>query len=293
MKLTSYRALIVFLLSFLFSYTQINGQPFKVALTRSSPNYISWLTQGDSSIILIDLNNLNPAEAIQKLHECAALVLTGGGDIDPSLYNNDDKNKVCQDIDKNRDILEKAVIIEALALKMPILGICRGEQMLNVALGGTLITDIPSYLKSKSQVSNPSANGANTSMETAVTVDLEGKKEPGVVIHQCDDYVHCYHSIRLDPASYLHDIIGSETGVVTSNHHQAVLTLGNGMKINAQSSDGIIEGIEWKDAREKSFMVGVQWHPERMDLSNPFSGKLLQKFIEETKKYALKLQNVK
>jgi putative glutamine amidotransferase len=93
--------------------------------------------------------------------------------------------------------------------------------------------------------------------------------------------------------SLLRSIIGFDTGFVTTNHHQAIQTLGNGLKKNAQSADSIIEGIEWNDAREKSFMVGVQWHPERMDTSNAFSGKLLHRFLAEVKKYAATLQKVK
>jgi putative glutamine amidotransferase len=287
MKKIHCMVLIVFVLPFFFCSNQTNGQPVKVALTKSSPNYIDWITRGDSSIILINLDNLKLAEAIQKLHECAGLVLTGGGDIDPSLYKNEDDNKVCRDIDQNRDKLEKAMINEALAMKMPILGICRGEQMLNVVLGGTLITDIPSYIRSKGQVNNLPPGKVNTGMETAVPLDPAVITKPGDVVHQCDDYLQCYHSVRLDASSYLHIIIGVDTGVVTSNHHQAVLKLGKGLKQDAQAADSIIEGIEWKDPGEKSFMVGVQWHPERMDFSNPFSGKLLQKFLAETKKYAL------
>ena len=284
--------LVCFLIFFLFSFTPDKDKPFKVALTKASPNYINWIIKGDSSIKIVDLNNLKQAEAIQKLHECDALVLTGGGDIDPSLYKNEDINKVCRDIDQNRDKLERAMINEALTLKMPILGICRGEQMLNVVLGGTLIPDIPSYIKSKSQINNLSPGRVNTGMETAIALQPD-KMNESAVVHQCDDYINCYHKVRLDPASFLHSIIGSDTGSVTSNHHQAVLTLGEGLKKNAQSADSIIEGIEWKDTIEKSFMVGVQWHPERMDLSNPFSGKLLQKFLTEAKKYALKPQDVK
>jgi putative glutamine amidotransferase len=264
MKKPPYGIFFCFLIPFLFSFTPVKENPIKVALTKASPNYINWIKKGDSSIIMVDLNNLKPMEAIQKLHDCAGLVLTGGGDIDPSLYQNADNEKECKDIDRNRDILEKAMIDEALILKIPILGICRGEQMLNVFSGGSLITDIPSYMKLKNQV-----------------------------IHQCEDYLHCYHTVRLDSKSLLRSIIGFDTGFVTSNHHQAIQRLGNGLKKNAESPDGIIEGIEWNDAKGKSFMVGVQWHPERMDISNAFSGKLLQGFLAEAQKYASKMKNVK
>lgn len=294
MKKLPYGILFCFLIPFFFSFTPVKEKPMKVALTKASSNYINWIKKGDSSIIVVDLNNLKPMEAIQELHGCAGLVLTGGGDIDPSLYQNADNEKECKDIDLNRDILEKAMIDEALTLKMPILGICRGEQMLNVVLGGSLITDIPSFMKLKSQVKKPLTNGVNIGVEEAVAIDLGlGKKEPAEVIHQCDDYLHCYHTVRLDSTSLLRSIIGFDTGFVTTNHHQAIQRLGNGLKKNAQSPDGIIEGIEWNGAKGKSFMVGVQWHPERMDTSNAFSGKLLQRFLAEAQKYASKMKNVK
>jgi gamma-glutamyl-gamma-aminobutyrate hydrolase PuuD len=149
-------------------------------------------------------------------------------------------------------------------------------------------------MKLKNQVKNPPLNGANAGVEQPVLEDPEsGKKKPAEVIHQCDDYLHCYHAVRLDSSSLLRNIIGFDTGSVTTNHHQSVQTLGNGLKKNAQSADNIIEGVEWNDARGKSFMIGVQWHPERMDTSNAFSGKLLQRFLAETKKYASPMKNVK
>jgi putative glutamine amidotransferase len=264
MKKLLYGILFCLLIPFLFSFIPVKEKPMKIALTKASPNYINWITKGDTSVIVIDLNNLKPEEAIQELQNCSGLVLTGGGDIDPALYHYPDNEKVCKDVDLDRDILEKAVIGEALTLKMPILGICRGEQMLNVFTGGSLITDIPSFMKMKDEVN-----------------------------HQCDDYLHCYHAVRLDPGSLLRNIIGFDTGFVTSNHHQAIERLGNGLNINAHSPDNIIEGIEWKEPRGKSFMVGVQWHPERMDTSNAFSGKLLQRFIAESQKFSSQIKNGK
>jgi len=294
MKKTPYGIIFCFLIPFFFSFTPVKEKPMRVALTKASPNYINWISKGDSSIIIVDLNNLKPLDAIQQLHYCAGLILTGGGDIDPALYNFVGNKEDCRDIDRNRDMLEKAMIDEALKLKMPILGICRGEQMLNIFMGGTLITDIPSFIKSEYPVKKPITDRESATTDETVAMDLGSKKEELVeVVHQSNDYLHCYHTVRLDSKSLLRSIIGFDTGFVTSNHHQAVQRLGNGLKKNAQSSDSIIEGIEWNDARGKSFMVGVQWHPERMDTSNTFSGKLLHRFLAEAKKYAATLQKVK
>jgi putative glutamine amidotransferase len=131
----------------------------------------------------------------------------------------------------------------------------------------------------------------NTGVEQLVIPDDgAGKKN---VIHQCDDYMHCYHSIRLDPSSALRSIIGYDTGFVTTNHHQAIYKLAKGLRMNACSADSIIEGIEWEKAPGNSFMIGVQWHPERMDTSNAFSGKLLKQFLAEARKYGTVVNKVK
>jgi putative glutamine amidotransferase len=270
MKKTPFRILFLFLIPIILSFTPVQERPVKIALSKSSPNYINWIAKGDPSAVIIDLSVLKPDEALKELQGCSALLLTGGGDIDPVMYKNKRDRKVCTDIDAKRDKLEKTAICEALSLKMPILGICRGEQMLNVVLGGTLITDIPSYMRSK------------------------GKDKPVIEVkHQCEDYIHCFHQIRVEPASLLHAITGSDTGSVTSNHHQAIDNVGKGLIISAKSPDGITEAVEWKEPKGKSFLMGVQWHPERMDLSSKLSGKLLEKFLAEARRYSLKHQNVK
>jgi putative glutamine amidotransferase len=295
MKKIPFGLLFFALIAFLFSFTPGKEKQLKVALSKASPNYINWILKGDPAIIVVDLGNLKPAEAIRELQECEGLVLTGGGDIDPSLYGNADKEKYCKDIDPGRDSLENALTGEALARKIPILGICRGEQMLNVFFGGSLIRDIPLEKKLKDGATDEMilAIAESTVADHFAEKKLPVTKEPAAVIHQCDDYLHCYHSVRLDSASLLYSIMGIDTGFVTTNHHQAAKMLGKGLRKNAQSADGIVEGIEWTDARGKSFMIGVQWHPERMDTSNAFSGKLLQRFIAEAKKYYSTIQKEK
>ncbi len=286
--------LILFLIPIIvFSFVPGNEKPVKIALSKSSPNYVNWINKGDSSIIVIDLNNMKPEEARRKLHECSGLILTGGGDIDPSLYKEEGNRGNCTDIDGNRDLLEKTMIDEALALRMPILGICRGEQMLNVYSGGSLITDIPSFMKLKYQENNPSPVSLMRAEKTVLADQETVKKDMTEVTHQCVDYLHCFHPVRLESSSMLRSIIGVDTGTVTSNHHQSILKVGKDLKLNAQSADGIIEGIEWKDPNGKSFMIGVQWHPERMDTANAFSGKILQRFLAEAKKFAPKVNKSK
>jgi putative glutamine amidotransferase len=281
----------------LLSFSPGNDKHVTIALSKASPNYISWIHKCDSTLTIIDLSGLKPELALKKLKGCAGLILTGGGDVDPSLYGNAEAKEICTDIDASRDVLEKMLIGEAIVLKMPIMGICRGEQMLNVTMGGSLISDIPHYIVSKQEKDKDARMGGRTGMEDPVVMNIgpgrPPKKDSSMVTHQCDDYLHCGHTVWLEHSSLLRSIIGIDTGFVTTNHHQAILMTAKELKVNAHSGDGLIEGIEWNNATGKSFMVGVQWHPERMELSNPFSGKLLTRYIAEVKKYALTVQTSK
>jgi len=116
------------------------------------------------------------------------------------------------------------LVDSALAWGMPVLGICRGHQMINVALGGSLVVDIPQD---------------------------RGTAE----IHQCEDYLHCFHTVRVASNSLLAQITGSRGGEVNTNHHQAVDVLAPGLKVSAYTSDGIIEAIEWADTTGRPFLM--------------------------------------
>jgi putative glutamine amidotransferase len=293
MKTITSGFLFLFLIPILFSFSPGNEKPLKIALSKSSPNYVNWLHKGDSTLVIVDLAAMKPEEAVLKLRECDGLLLTGGGDVDPAIYPATGDKSVCTDIDPARDNLEKALIGDALSHKMPILGICRGEQILNVSQGGTLILDIPSYKKQKNVEKINTVDGSLTGMAVAVPAEVPSKNDPANLLHQCDDYTKCFHTVWLKKSSLLYSIIGADTGFVTTNHHQAILKTGKGLRLDAQAADSIAEGIEWADGNGKSFMLGVQWHPERMETANVFSGKILMRFIEETKKYFLAAQKIK
>jgi len=261
MKTSHLRLFFLFLIPALISFAPAKETPLKIALSKASPNYVNWIRKCNPEVIAVDLGSLKPDDAIKQLHTCSGLILTGGGDIDPRRYGAEDQLSVCTDIDASRDKLEMALVREALAVKMPVLGICRGEQLLNVMMNGTLISDIPSSRKSS------------------------------VISHQCEDYLHCFHSVRIPPNTLLHEIIGADTGTVTTNHHQAALKPGKNILFTAFSPDSIVEGIEWKNKKNSSFMIGVQWHPERMDFSDVFSGHLILRFLTEAKNFSVITQN--
>ncbi len=252
--------------------------PLKIALSKASPNYINWIKKCDSSAVIVNMYGLPPDSAVKELEKCAGLILTGGEDVQPSIYGKEENIVLCTETNPARDTLELALIKKALELKMPVLGICRGEQILNVALGGTLIADIPEW---SGEIKKATGHGPQA-------CDIQPgarspKPEARSVTHQMDDYLRCFHKVEVVKKTLLASITGADTATVTSNHHQAVENLAEALVCNATADDGIVEGIEWKDPSGKSFLLGVQWHPERMDTSNLLSGRLCREFLNQTK----------
>ena len=168
-------------------------------------------------------------QAAQYLDIIDALVVTGGGfDVDPSLYGDTSMHDSVS-LKPTRTAAELALVRGALALGKPVLGICGGEQLLAVALGGTLIQHIPDAIEHALPHRQPNP-----------------RHEPG-------------HGIAITPGTLLHRIVGAETMAVNSSHHQAVRSPGPYAVVNARAIDGVIEGIE--DPRQR-YCLGVQWHPE-------------------------------
>lgn len=164
-------------------------------------------------------------------HSIDGLVLSGGGDINPALYTADPNAKT-RKVLKEQDSAELALSRFAFDEEKPVLGICRGMQVMNIARGGTLTQDISSEI-------------ANAHRHTR---DLNSSSES-------------MHPIRLQHGSRLHKIIGKEHLIVNSSHHQTVKHIGQDLIATAWSSDGIIEALELP---EHPFALGVQWHPERL-----------------------------
>ena len=173
-----------------------------------------------------------------------ALVVTGGAfDIDPSLYGEAERHATVT-LKEERTAAELALVRGALARDMPVLGICGGQQLLAVALGGTLLQHIPDAVPDalEHEQTNP-------------------RDQPS-------------HEIRLFPGTLLHRVAGADTMQVNSAHHQAVRTPGRFAVVNATAPDGVIEGIE--DERY-GFCLGVQWHPEF--LIDPADARIFRAFV--------------
>lgn len=176
------------------------------------------------------------------LEEVDAVLLTGGGDVDPTLYG-EARHPTVHDAEPGRDAFELQLARKALENDTPLLAICRGAQVLNVAAGGTLIQDIP----------------------TAVATQL-----PHSVTDRPDRVAH---GIRVDPGSRLAHVLGGDASDVcgcrvNSRHHQSVDHVGEGLTVSARSEDGIVEAIEKPSAR---FCIGVQWHPENFWRTGEFA----------------------
>ncbi len=235
--------------------------PLKIAISKQYPNYSKWLKSINPDVEFYNLYGMGLNRALYTLDRCDGLLLSGGPDVEPAVYGKAGDSSRCE-IDFKRDSLEFLIIKKAREKKMPILGICRGEQILNVALGGTLIVDIPE--------------------DYGTTVK-----------HKCEDKDTCFHAVSILKNSLLYRICGVTKGIVNTNHHQAIDKLAPGLRISAKSPDGIPEAIEWdtKDGNPppgEPYMIAVQWHPERMDDDSPLSKPIGRYFLDKAREYAEK-----
>ncbi|MBN1791826.1 MAG: gamma-glutamyl-gamma-aminobutyrate hydrolase family protein [Bacteroidales bacterium] len=219
-----------------------------IGVSRLSDNYANWLNKLHNGLEIIDFYSIDVGELASRFESVSGLLLSGGGDIDPGMYDREGDLVYCKGIDKWRDKLELSLIELAFMFNIPVLGICRGLQMINVARKGSLHPDIPAFVE-------------------------------GSLVHQ-DSAGDVYHAVRVDQDSLLYKLTRANDATVNSSHHQAIHRLGEGLRGTAFSTDGIIEAIEFEQSRDHSFLVAVQWHPERMDFDNPLSGLLGRGFIE-------------
>lgn len=163
------------------------------------------------------------------LERLDGLLLPGGGDLEPSLYGQPARHPL-RSVDPERDAFEIALARLAAARQLPLLAICRGMQVLNVALGGSLHQHLPA----------PPATS---------------------ILHDNPLTTYARHAVQLLPHSATRALLGQPSLQVNSHHHQAVDRLGQGLRVAARAPDGVVEAVELEG---HPFAIGVQWHPERM-----------------------------
>ncbi len=185
---------------------------------------------------------ISPGDNI-GLDQVDGLLLTGGTDLNPALYGQPPRPET-EAPDDPRDAMESALLRQALDRDMPVLAICRGLQLLNVAHGGTLVQHLPNTPKHERR-------------------DTE-RRDP-------------VHEVVIAPGSRLAGVLERETAAVNSRHHQAVDRVGAGLSVAGRDEEGLVEALERSDKR---FVVAVQWHPEDQASSDPVQRRLFQKFAQ-------------
>ena len=193
-----------------------------------------------------------PQDQVRVIFErIDGLLISGGGDIAPKFYREIDSGLLWR-IDEQRDETELSLARWAMSERLPVLGICRGIQVLNVAAGGTLVQDIT----------------------TTVGTDITHSHVDGNSMSRIS------HTVEIEADNRLAGIIGAGELAVNSAHHQAVKGLGEDLIITARAPDGVIEGIE---SPEHPFYLGVQWHPETLVEGHPEMRELFAALVKASR----------
>jgi len=210
--------------------------------------YLEAVRRSDALAVMIDPIELDPVAARELVTSCDAIVLTGGPDVDPSLYG-EEPNEAVYGTDIVTDRFEIALCRAAISTGVPLLAICRGIQVVNVALGGSLIQHLP-------EAPGLAAHGLP---------GIEGGEKA--------------HDVSLAPESLLAKVLGVETARCSCHHHQAVARCGDRVSVTASAADGVVEGIEV----EGVWLLAVQWHPEDTAGADPVQQRLFDALAERAR----------
>ena len=211
--------------------------------TVAQSKYIESLARAGARMRWVELSD--PEQAVQDALTCDGLLLPGGGDMDPKFYGQE-RIPACGEPNLLRDAAEPLLLRAFLAADKPMLGICRGIQVMNAVLGGDLYQDIKPFEH---------------------------------LPH--NDHWAKVHTVTVRRGTLLSRILGQDTVLVNSQHHQAVDRVAPGFTLAALSEDGIVEAIEKPDAR---FCLGVQWHPEWLSDADPAMQGLFDAFVNACSK---------
>ena len=211
--------------------------------TAAQSKYMESLARAGAGMHWVELSD--PEQAVQDALTCDGLLLPGGGDMDPKFYGQA-RIPACGEPNLLRDAAEPLLLRAFLAADKPVLGICRGIQVMNAVLGGDLYQDIKPFEH---------------------------------LPH--NDHWAKVHTVTVRRGTLLSHILGQDTVLVNSQHHQAVDRVAPGFTLAALSEDGIVEAIEKPDAR---FCLGVQWHPEWLSDADPAMQSLFDAFVNACSK---------
>jgi len=227
------------------SHTHPNSELFTISI-----KYTTALVNAGACPLVIPLD-CTEAGLESLFPRLDGVLFTGGGDVHPRHYG-DAQSELVKEVDEERDRVEFSLLDKALKTSLPFFGICRGLQVINTGLGGTLYEDMPA-------------------------------QNPALLRHAYyDDYPRDYpaHTVRIESGSRLQRILDTESLAVNSLHHQGIRRLAPGLKATAFAPDGLVEGIELADF---PFALAVQWHPEWLQ-SQPPQQSLLRAFVAAAEK---------
>lgn len=216
-------------------------------------NYPVWIKGNDPSIEVIRLRREN----LDDIRKCSGILLSGGVDTHPRFYNNSrtDYPNAPEIFMEERDLFETDIFQRSREMKLPLLAICRGMQLANICLGGTLVQDL---------------------QEAGTSNHRKQKEQDGI------------HEITIEKDSFLYRMNQDSNKVfVNSAHHQGLDIIADGLRVTARSDDGVPEAIEATGNNNEPFFLGVQWHPERVEKQLPddtLSKNIRQQFLYAAQK---------
>jgi putative glutamine amidotransferase len=224
------------------------GRVSRSAISFAGRVYLDAVLRAGGEPLTLSPRELRHDEALQLLKGFKALVLMGGADVDPHLYGQQRQPHV-YGVNPEQDHFEMALVHAAIEMKLPTLAVCRGIQLVNVALGGTLIQHIGDI--------------------------------PGVVQHAPGKFPagqdYALHDVDISPRTKLSKAVGATKVNVASFHHQGIDVVGKGLKVVARSADGLVEGLE--HTGRDQWLIGVQWHPEDTASTDPCQQNLYDALI--------------
>jgi putative glutamine amidotransferase len=224
------------------------GRVSRSAISFAGRVYLDAVLRAGGEPLTLSPRELRHDEALQLLKGFKALVLMGGADVDPHLYGQQRQPHV-YGVNPEQDHFEMALVHAAIEMRLPTLAVCRGIQLVNVALGGTLIQHIGDI--------------------------------PGVVQHAPGKFPagqdYALHDVDISPRTKLSKAVGATKVNVASFHHQGIDVVGKGLKVVARSADGLVEGLE--HTGRDQWLIGVQWHPEDTASTDPCQQNLYDALI--------------